>query len=276
MPDDIDRLEVELRGLAPDFDARLGDRDLSTAVLDRITANDAVRTLRPVPDASEPTIRTRRRRPRRVAVLIAATLAVGVLAIPPARAAIARFFRIGSAEIHRDPPPADRATVPTLAPGAPLPDLGEQSTLAAVRRRMPTLALPTIERLGPPDEVWHAPQASGKASLVYTASDDLPPAANTPGIGLLVQEFAGDGRTFVEKYLQEGTDVEAVTVGDEQGIFVSGDTHAIWYTAPDGTEYSEVGRLVGNALIFPRGDLTIRLEGDLSRDEMLEIANSLQ
>jgi hypothetical protein len=274
MPDDITRLEADLRALGRERDAQLGTRDLSVAVCERITPSA---TVRPLPSVSDrPDARSHRASPRRVALIIAATLAVGVVAIPPARAAIARFFRIGSEEIHRDPPPADRATVPPLAPGAPLPDLGDRSTVGAVRQRMPALALPTHDRLGAPDEVWYARQGSGKASLVYAARDDLPAAANTPNIGLLIQEFAGDGSTFVEKYLQEGTDVEPVTIGGRQGVFLSGDTHAIWYTAPDGTEYSEVGRLVGNAFIFQRGPLTIRLEGDLSRDEMVEIARSLR
>jgi hypothetical protein len=65
-------------------------------------------------------------------------------------------------------------------------------------------------------------------------------------------------------------------VGGTEGIFISGGDHYLFYEAASGAEVYEEGRLVGNALIFQRGPLTIRLEGDLPRDRMVAIAESLR
>src|SRR2546421_1749218 len=131
MRDDDVRLENELRGLRSDLDARIGERDLSASVIERLT---------PVgPTAVGPYVpRTRAPRSRlRVVVLVVIVAALAVVAIPPARAAVARLLRIGGEEIRRDKPPASRATVPTPTPGVPLPDLGKRTTLAASRRPIP-------------------------------------------------------------------------------------------------------------------------------------------
>ena len=45
---------------------------------------------------------------------------------------------------------------------------------------------------------------------------------------------------------------------------------------PAGNQQLQNGRLVGRALIFPRGPLTIRIEGSLPLDRMLAIARSLR
>jgi hypothetical protein len=50
----------------------------------------------------------------------------------------------------------------------------------------------------------------------------------------------------------------------------------LFYDTDSGAQVNESGRLVGNALIFQRGPLTIRLEGDLPQDRMVAIAESLR
>lgn len=59
-------------------------------------------------------------------------------------------------------------------------------------------------------------------------------------------------------------------------MFISGGTHVLFYDADSGAQVNESGRLVGNALIFQRGPLTIRLEGDLPQERMVAIAASLR
>jgi hypothetical protein len=277
MRDDHARLEAELRDLQQQLDAQLAEHDLSVAVLERVAPQRTrdLRALGPPTRAAAPERTRWSRRPRaRVLALVAALLAVSVLAIPPARAAIVRALHIGAEELHREPPPPNRATVPPRSAGAPLPDLGRQATLPWVAQRM-EVAVPSLPELATPDEVWFASTPGGRASFIYYASDALPAAANTINVGLLIQEFGGDGTTAVDKYLMSDTDVEPVTVGRVKGAFLTGTSHAVWYDTPDGGEYNEVGRLAGNALIFQRGALTIRLEGDLSRDQMVAIARSL-
>jgi hypothetical protein len=192
---------------------------------------------------------------------------IGLCATPPARAAIAEVLRFGSERISREEAPPARRVLPPATPGAPLPDLGTRTTLAEARRRLVVVA-PTAPGYAVPDEVWFAPVPGGRVSLVYDPRGGR--------AQLLLQQFGGDGRTSVRKYLDDGTDAEAVRIGGEQGVFLSGDAHAVWYTAADGQDVDEVGRLAGNALIFQRGALTIRLEGDLPRDRMVAIAESLR
>jgi hypothetical protein len=59
-------------------------------------------------------------------------------------------------------------------------------------------------------------------------------------------------------------------------VFISGGNHVLFYDTDSGAQVNESGRLVGNALIFQRGPLTIRLEGDLPQDRMVAIAESLR
>jgi hypothetical protein len=43
---------------------------------------------------------------------------------------------------------------------------------------------------------------------------------------------------------------------------------------PDGSRRTETARLAGHTLIWPRGDTTLRLEGDLTLEEAVRIAES--
>jgi hypothetical protein len=253
-------LEADLRALGPALDADLaaahGEPDLVTTVTRRLT-----------PPSSVPQVHARPRR-RRLAVMLAATVAIAVTtAIPGARAAVTNFLDIGAVRVHREPPPGPVATTTNL-------QLGERTTLDDARARLPVV-VPTVDRLEVPDEVWITSVGGGGVSLVYDARRGLPPAEHT-GIGLLVQEFAGSGRPDVRKYLSTGARAEEVTVGSERGVFISGGDHYLFYDSPAGADVYEAGRLVGNALIFQQGTLTIRLEGDLSRNRMVAIAESLR
>ena len=262
MPDRARRalLEADLCALGSTLDAELaaahGEPDLVSAVTRRLT-----------PPSWVPQVQTRPRR-RRLAVVLAATVAIAVTAaIPGARAAVTNFLDIGAVRVHRDPPPGPVATTTDL-------QLGERTTLDDARARFPVV-VPTVDRLETPDEVWITSVGGGGVSLVYDARRGLPPAEHT-GVGLLVQEFAGSGHPDVRKYLSTGARAEEVTVGSEGGVFISGGDHYLFYDSPAGADVYEAGRLVGNALIFQQGTVTIRLEGDLSRDRMVAIAESLR
>jgi hypothetical protein len=253
-------LEADLRALGPGLDAELaaahGEPDLVTTVTHRLAPSSSVTQLPARP------------RRRRLAVVLAATVAVAVTAaIPSARAAVTNFLDIGAVRVHREQPPGPVITTTDL-------QLGERTTLNDARALLPVV-VPTVDGLEVPDEAWITSVGGGGVSLVYDAGRDIPPAEHT-GIGLLVQEFAGSGRPDVRKYLSTGTRAEEVTVGSERGVFISGGDHYLFYEAATGSDVYEAGRLVGNALIFQRGPLTIRLEADLSRDRMVAIAESLR
>ena len=249
-------LESDLRALTRDLDADLGELDLSDAV---------TRELRAQSGPVQPRLRPRR---RRLAVVLVASLVIALTAaIPSARAAVTNFLDIGVIRVHPEPPPGP------VSPTADL-QLGERVTLDDARARMPVL-VPTAEGLRSPDEVWLSGVGGGGVSLVYRARSGLPAAEHT-SVGLLVQEFLGNGRTAVSKYLTGQARVRPVTIDGEPGAFLSGGDHLLFYEAPDGADVSESGRLVGNALIFQQGSLTIRLEGDLPLLRMMAIANSLR
>ena len=138
-----------------------------------------------------------------------------------------------------------------------------------------TVVVPTAPGFQRPDEVWFADAGDGQVSLVYRARPGLPRAAPT-NVGLLIQEFIGDGRSVIHKHLTTSTGVRPVTIGTEQGVFLSGREHFLYYVDPVGAQQIEQGRLVGQALIFTRGPQTIRIEGSLPFEQMLAIATSLR
>jgi hypothetical protein len=256
MPESNSRLlvEAELRSFSRELDAALGELDLSSEVTRRLQESTGRRA----------PLRARR---RRVVLALVATVAVtATLAIPSARAAVTSFFDIGAVRVHEQPPPG-----PVAGPLV----LGELTTLDAARARMPSVA-PGGRGLGSPDEVWFDGRTGGVTSLVYRAGAGLPAARNTPGIGLLVQEFVGDGTGFLNKYLGSGAHAERVRVGPYDGVFVTGGDHFVVYEDATGVGHTEDGRLAGNALIFQREGLTIRIEGDLPLSRMVAIGASLR
>jgi hypothetical protein len=259
MPESNSRLlvESELRAYSHELDAALGPLDLSSAVTRRLEESSA--QIRP---------RERGRR-RRLVVALVATLAVtATLAIPPARAAITNFLEIGAVGVHEGPPPGGHATAGPLL-------LGELTTLDAARARMPAV-VPAARGFGSPDEVWFDDTAGGVTSLVYRAGSGLPAAKHTDGIGLLIQEFTGDGSGFLNKYLTNGSRAQQVAVGPYDGVFITGGDHFLAYDAATGEGVTADGRLVGNALIFQREGLTIRIEGDLPLARMVAIGAALR
>jgi hypothetical protein len=259
MPESNSRLlvESELHALSHELDAALGTLDLSRAVTRRLEESTA--RIRP---------RERSRRRRLVAVLAATLALTATLAIPSARAAVTNFLEIGVVRVHEGPPPSGRA------PAGPL-RLGELTTLDAARARMPAV-VPTARGLGSPDEVWFDGTAGGVTSLVYRAGPGLPVAKHTDGIGLLIQQFTGDGSGFLHKYLTNGSHAQQVAVGPYDGVFITGGDHFLAYDAATGEGVTADGRLVGNALIFQREGLTIRIEGDLPLPRMVAIGASLR
>jgi hypothetical protein len=255
MPDSNSRLvvEAELRSFSRDLDVALGELDLSGAVIRRLQES----TRRAVP-----------RRPRRrvVIALVATVVAAATLAIPPARAAVTSFFEIGAVRVHEQPLPG--------AVAGPLV-LGRLTTLGDARARM-QVVVPTARGFAEPDEVWFDHKAGGVTSLVYRAKPGLPAAEHTEGVGLLVQEFVGDGSGFLNKYLGHGAHAERVAVGPDEGVFITSGDHFLAYEDATGEGHTEDGRLVGNALIFQRGGLTIRVEGNLPLERMVAIGASLR
>jgi hypothetical protein len=86
---------------------------------------------------------------------------------------------------------------------------------------------------------------------------------------VLVTELGASGPGLVKKFASSGTRVEPVTVDGAFGIWVSGAEHVVYLP-------SLPPRYARNVLIWQRGALTVRLEGDLTKAQALRLAERLQ
>ncbi len=188
-----------------------------------------------------------------LAVLLAALGAVLALS-PGARSAFLELFRLKGAtvELVETLPPAD----------VQAPDFGERVSRSEAEQRVGFELLD----LGEPDAVFV--RDNGMASLVYGPVEQP---------RLVLSQLRGavwDG--FVKKVGARGTRVEEVEVGGERGLFVSGDDHYVMFLGPDYRVQDEPTFLAGTVLLWNRGPYLLRLEGDMTRDEALELAESVE
>jgi len=195
-----------------------------------------------------------RRWRRQLAIALAVLLVVlaGVLALSPgARSAFLEIFHIRGATVER----VERLPeVPTT--GIPL---GQRVSREQAQRRV---GFPLVD-VGEPDAVY---VRGTTASLVYGPSSQ-PRLVLTEGRGTL-----WDG--FVKKMAATGTTVDEVTVAGEPGLFVSGAQHIVMFIGPNGLIQDEQSFLAGTVLLWNRGPLLLRMEGDLTRPEAVELAES--
>jgi hypothetical protein len=212
-----------------------------------------------------------------VAGLVAVLLAAAVLvASPGTREAVARRLGLRGVGVELGGPPPPTVTT---RPGERLDlGLGGRVTLEEARRRVgfPVL-VPDIAGFRQPAAVFvneNAPPG-GRVDLVYRARPGLPASPFTDA-GLLVTEFQGQPSPLFLKKVAVAGMVEEVTVGGEPGYWFSGEPHFFTYQDARGAVREERTRLAGNTLIWQRGDLTLRLEGEITKQEALAIAESMR
>jgi hypothetical protein len=215
---------------------------------------------------------------RRVAVAALAliVLAAGVVvATPGAREAVARRLGIPGVAIHLgEPAPTTTAPAPPGGTGAGL-DLGRRVTLEQARGAVSfRLLVPTAAGLQRPDSVHLSRDVpGGRVDLLYRPRAGLPASPFT-GAGLLITQFRAD--PLVEKFAKTTTRIERVTVAGETGYWFAGGAHAFAYLDRRGTVREETSRLAGSTLVWAHGDLTLRLEGQVSKVQALRIATSMR
>jgi hypothetical protein len=255
----------------------------------------------------------RRRRWPRVALAVAAALLLAAIvfaASPGLRTAVAGRLGLRGINIvqvsvlpspviatpERNPPPTATSPpgAPTVGPpsATPLPlgerlQLGERVSLAEARRRVDfPILVPAA--LGPPDAVYVVVQAAtpvpnptptppgGLVTLVYRPRPDLPQAAQT-GVGLLLGEFRGHtDQVFITKLAGPNTRITLVTVDGAPGFWLAGQPHEFLYEDPNGAVRAQTLRLAGDTLIWPHGDVTLRLEANIDEAAALRLAASLR
>ena len=221
--------------------------DLAPGVLARLGAR------RPAP---------RRRRIVLALAVIAVTALLATLAIPDARSALLRFFQIGGEHIEL----VDE--LPSVSPSPSELDLGlalgERVSLDEARRRAGFDLLELEERpdavyLGPRDTVWFLYGTPAAVRLLV---------AQTP-------ELRVDEPFILKKLVASGTRVESLAVRGASAYFLSGEPHVVMLVDEFGVVYPETARLARDVLVWEEDGHTVRLEGDLTEEEALEIAESL-
>lgn len=245
-----------------------------------LRALGAILEFPPTPDLAAP-VRRRlaaaepaRRRfslPRGLVVAFAVLLVAvaGVLAVPQARTAVLEWLGLRGVTIERV---ATAPTVTETAPGSPAVEdlfLGRPVTLDEARRRLRYPLLPPPAALGEPDAVYLGEALSGgQVAFVYLDGDEVS--------ALFTQFRAEIEEDFIYKTAGPGTEIEPVTVAGEPGWWLEGRPHEFVYIDPEsGQPRPETLRLARNTLLWQRGELTLRIEGDLSREEALRIAEGV-
>jgi hypothetical protein len=193
------------------------------------------------------------------AAIVIVALAV-LLAVAPAREAIADWFGIGSVRITRSdaPPsteePAGRTTTPSS-----LTDLDDLDRLLPFEP-----GLPDPDRYGRPQGVLVDPAVpSGLVELRYE------------GFSLVEVASAPGELPVLTKQLGPGTEVTGVTVRGVDGIWLTGDVHEIMTIRPDGEVAVDTLRRAGDVLLWEEGGVTYRIEGLDSLDAALDVASSI-
>ena len=168
-----------------------------------------------------------------------------MLAVPPARTAVLDWLGLRGVSIVRvdELPPT---------PAIERLDLGQKIT----PEEAPLwLRVPDDE----PDSIY---MGNGTVSLLWGTPDR---------VRLLLTEFRGEA--LIEKLVETDTRVENVTVNGQPGVWIE-EPHIVFFEDLRGRVRQSTGRLAGKTLLWQHGEVTLRLEGDLSKEEALRIART--
>jgi hypothetical protein len=192
--------------------------------------------------------RRRWQRPLVFAIALAVVAFAIAMAVPDARSAILRFFHLGSVSIERvETLPAAQQRPLTAGLGAPMSRAAAESE-AGFSMRLPKGVRPTQYYVRP--------------ALIATM-------LRVDGKPVLLVEFQGDQVSLTKKFAASETSVQPAQIG-EFGLWLTGGRHVMRW----GDKALET-RLAGNVLLWLQNSRTYRLEGDLSKEKMLELAREI-
>jgi hypothetical protein len=180
-----------------------------------------------------------------LAILLAFAVALAVS--PQVRAGVAEFLRFAGIEFRSDPPPP----LPTTT--VPLP--GERVVSLAEARAQAGFELHVLQALGQPKEVHLGDKV---VSLLYD--------------NVRVDEFDGTISPIMGKFV-ERDNMEQTTVNGFEAIWVAA-PHEVIYVDRLGSTRTETARMSARTLIWQVGQTTLRLEGELTKEQALAIANA--
>jgi hypothetical protein len=216
-------------------------------------------------------------RPRRLALAAAIILAIlfALLSVPQVRAAVADILRIGAIIIHlTEPSPTPTTVGPTTTAQVtiiPLSilDLAGETTLEAARKKVNySLRLPTYPPdLGLPDHVY-LQQIDGPF-VVMAWVDRQNPRKVKLSLHILGPYTNGYGEKGNPKLIAH------TRVHGNEAAWLEG-PHLLQYYVEHRVEIDLRRLVTGNVLVWEENGLTYRLETDLSMEEAVKIAESLQ
>ena len=136
-----------------------------------------------------------------------------------------------------------------------------------------TVMLPSSAGPGSPAIAWIM---DGRLTLVWPTGPALPPTREA-GIGLILSEFHGSiNPGYFQKTLGADTTIVPVQVNGVTGYWISGTPHEIVFVDANGSPVFDSRRIVGDTLLWARGDLTYRLESGLDRAAAIALAATLR
>ena len=197
---------------------------------------------------------------RRLVAAIVAALLIGLVLTPPVRAAVMEWLRIGGVLIKSAPPPAASSASPE-----PVPTSGPGVSLERAQA-MVDFSLGVPGELGMPEHVSVSADRR-VVSMEWGSGRDR----------IHLDQFDGTiSWVFVKRVWSQ---VIPTAVNGRDAAWIA-DTHEIVYTDRGGTERRAEARISGPCLVWERltgpGTVTLRLEGDLSLERAVEIAESVR
>jgi hypothetical protein len=215
-----------------------------------------------------------------IAVIVVAAVAAALgLGLPGIRIVTAPSASAGATGAAPSGSPEAGASGSSASPGVAGPPgtgmgLGDPIAVADASAAVDIpVVMPTAAGVGPPVTAWIL---DGRLTFVWPASPALPPTRE-PGIGLLLSEFRGSVKPeYFQKVIGPDTTLTPVTVGDVTGYWISGAPHEIVFVDRYGQPVFDSRRIVGDTLLWARGDVTYRLESGLDRAAAIALAGSLR
>ncbi|HEX7745846.1 MAG TPA: hypothetical protein VF462_11360 [Micromonosporaceae bacterium] len=244
-------LAAELRELGRHLDVPEAP-DLRPAVLDRLAA----------PHQTDPAPRRRfafPRRPRWLVAVASAILVCALVAVSPARAAVADavdgLLRFAGIEIRPE------RVNPELPAPSPLPSVRHAGLDEA--RRLANFPVRVPDQLGEPERV----------SVADPAPDGSPRVVSLfyRGGAVRLDEFDG---ALEPAFMKQAQGAEWVALDGYSALWFPA-PHPVTYIDRTGAERVETARLAGPTLIWTDGSASYRLEGVATREEAQRIAESL-
>ena len=206
--------------------------------------------------------RPRRSRRRGVAADLALLVVVlaGVLAVPSARTAIERWLGIGGVRFEFVDKLPERRIVGT-------PDLGTTISLRDAQDRAPFRIVVPPGDIGRYTLYVHEPPRGGVVSFVYGGTKTR--------ARMILSELEGDYRPYILKTISNTNVVTETEVNGRPALWLVG-AHYVEFADATGHFGFEPARLAGRVLLWERGGVTYRLEGDLTLDQARKIAESIR